>query len=95
MSQSTKTVLPSTIEKQMSTLNERYSVRTVKLIERGRRILLKKADGAYLHQWTNIAAGPDECHWTSLPSLALEIFNLQWAFAIAPLYKCKVYSVKL
>lgn len=78
------------------TRSERLTERTCKLINAGRIILLKrKKDGMYLHQWTPIQAGPDNAEWTGLTKLAMEMFNLEWAFAIAPLYKCKVVSRKL
>ena len=51
-------------------------------------------DGCYLHQWTAIQAGPDFAQWTFLPGLAMEFCSFEWAFAIAPLYNCKVYSRK-
>lgn len=76
----------------MSLINDRLTERTVKLIKRGRRIVLKSPNGWYLHCWTNIAAGWDKAHWGKR-EVALEIFDLRWAFAIAPLYKCKVVSV--
>ena len=68
------------------------SERTVLLIKRKRNIYLKNSGGQYLHQWSNIAGGPDRADWTFVPCLALEIFNLEWAFALAKLYKCKVVS---
>lgn len=67
--------------------------RTIAIIKKGGRIVLKRADGCYLGQWTNIAAGPDKADWSSNNKIALEIFNLLWAFTIAPLYKCKVYVI--
>lgn len=77
---------------------DRLTERTIKLIERDRKIVLKGnrfgVEGWYLGQWTNIAAGPDEAKWTNTSNSALEIFNLKWAFALAKLYQCKVYSVK-
>jgi len=75
------------------TRDEKLTARTIKLIERGRHIVLKRGDGWYLQCWTNIASGPDNAIWTYHRSLALEMFNLKWAFAIAPLYDCKVFSV--
>ncbi len=74
--------------------------RTIKIINRGGRILLRqKSKGAewipkywYLHNWTNIAAGPDHAVWGKKEN-ALEFFNLLWAFTIAPLYDCKVVAV--
>ena len=71
--------------------DKRLEQRTCKLIEEGKQIILKSGDGWYLHCWTNIAAGPDQVQWGKRPA-AMEIFNLKWAFAIAPLYKCEVYS---
>jgi hypothetical protein len=81
---------------------EKLMDRTCKLINSGRYIVLKKVPGkdeaefspSYLHQWTMIQAGPDDAQWTDDVSLAMDIFSLEWAFAIAPLYGCKVYSVK-
>ena len=72
--------------------------RTIKIIERGGRILLKRKksgwyqDVWYLSQWTNIAAGFDKADW-SQSSGALEFFNLRWAHTIAPLYDCKVVVI--
>ena len=63
--------------------------RTVEIIRRGGRILLKNNHNWYLGCWTNIASGPDAVSW-SLAKSALEMFNLEWAFAIAPLYNCTV-----
>lgn len=63
--------------------------RTLKIIERGGVILLKRKDGWYLGQWTNIAAGPDKADWSKRKN-ALEMFNLKWALTIAPLYGCEV-----
>lgn len=75
------------------TRDEKLTQRTIKIIERGGRILLKrKKDGYYLHCWVNIAAGPDHATF-GLRNQALEMFNLKWAFAIAPLYNAKVVSV--
>ncbi len=74
---------------------EKLTVRTCKLINEGKIIVLRRADGAYLGQHTCIQAGPDSVHWTYWPCLAMDIFNLEWAFAIAPLYGCKVYSRKV
>lgn len=67
--------------------------RSLQLIKDGKIIVLKRNDGWYLHQWTNIAAGPDAARW-GLRGVALEMFSLEWAFVIAKLYKCKVFSVK-
>jgi hypothetical protein len=76
------------------TRSERLTERTCKLIRQGKAIVLKRADGCYLHQWTLIQAGPDNANWSEKRELAMEVFSLEWAFAIAPLYKCKVYSYK-
>ncbi len=76
------------------TRKERYCERTCKLINQNKIIILKRADGCYLHQWTMIQAGPDSAHWSGQRVLAMEMFGLEWAFAIAPLYGCKVYSYK-
>lgn len=65
--------------------------RTIDIIKKHGRIVLKRADGCYLGQWTNIAAGPDKADWSNHSRFALEIFSLLWAFTIAPLYKCKVF----
>jgi hypothetical protein len=43
----------------------------------------------YIHQWTNIASGPDGVR-LGKRATALEIFDLKWAFALAKLYDCKV-----
>jgi hypothetical protein len=74
------------------TRDERLTARTIKLIEQGCSIYLrKKGQDWYLHCWTNIAAGPDQAQWGKRGN-ALEMFNLKWAFAIAPLYGCTVVS---
>lgn len=74
-----------------SKTDERLTERTCKLIREGKYLILKTRGGSYLHCWTNIAAGPDYACWGKR-EFALEMFNLKWAFAIAPLYKCRVYS---
>jgi hypothetical protein len=63
--------------------------RTIAIIKKNGKIVLKRADGFYLSCWTNIAAGPDNADWSGKKN-ALEIFSLLWAFTIAPLYKTKV-----
>lgn len=74
------------------TRDEKLTERTCKLIREGKYLILKQRKGGwYLHQWTNIAAGWDKAEWGKR-NVALEIFDLKWAFAIAPLYGCKVYS---
>ena len=73
------------------TRKERLSDRSCKIINKGGEFYLKREDGRYLGSWTNIAAGPDEAHWSKKDRLPF--FNLEWAFAIAPLYKCKVVVV--
>jgi hypothetical protein len=73
------------------TRDEKLTERTCKLIREGKYLILKRNDGWFLHQWTNIAAGWDKAEW-GRANVALEIFDLKWAFAIAPLYKCRVYS---
>ena len=72
------------------TKKDKLHKRTMKIISRGGVILLKK-DGWYLSCWTNIAGGPDTKHFASR-EYALPIDNLQWAFALAPLYNCKIVS---
>ena len=70
--------------------------RTITIINRGGRIILKRKEEnsnykpTYLGAWSNIAAGPDSADWTYQKKSALEFFNLEWAYAIAPLYNCKV-----
>jgi hypothetical protein len=71
----------------------KYTDRTCALIRRGRSILLKREDGTYLDQWTCIQAGPDSVTWTYDRATAMAFHNLDWAFAIARLYGCKVVSV--
>lgn len=73
--------------------DKRLTERTIKIIENKGRIVIKTKDGMYLHTWSNIAAGPDNAIWTYHRKLALEMFNLKWAFTIAPLYDCKVFSI--
>jgi hypothetical protein len=72
--------------------DDELTQRTIDIINKGGRILLKRDGGWYLGGWTNIAAGPDLADWSHRAG-ALEIFNLKWAFAIAPLYGCKVVVV--
>lgn len=75
------------------TKDEKLTERTIKIIRKGGRILLKhEKDGWYLGVWTNIAAGPDKASWSRKRG-ALEMFNLKWAFTLAPLYGCKVVVV--
>jgi hypothetical protein len=74
------------------TKDEKLTKRTIAMIERGGRLLLKRKDGYYLHCWCNIAGGPDAARW-GLRNQALEIFNHKWAFVLAPLYGCKVVAV--
>lgn len=72
--------------------DEQLTERTCKLIKQGFCIYLKKKkEDWYLHAWTNIAAGWDKAQWGRLNN-ALEIMDLKTAFAIAPLYGCKVVS---
>lgn len=68
--------------------------RTIKLIEQGYRIVLRSIDDPeyYLQCHTNIAGGPDKAYWSRIPS-AMDIDNLEWAFALAPLYNCDVWAV--
>jgi hypothetical protein len=73
--------------------DKRLTERTIKIIENKGRIVIKTKDEMYLHTWCNIAAGPDNAIWTYHRELALEMFNLKWAFTIAPLYNCKVFAV--
>lgn len=63
-----------------------------KILQRRGRIVLKSASGWYLGSWTNIAAGFDSACWGQRRN-ALEMFDLEWAHAIAKLYKCKVVVV--
>lgn len=76
--------------------DEELTARTIKIIEAGGRILLRKGKGYpgnsywFMHAWTNIAAGPDHATWTKGKRDALEFFNLKWALTIAPLYDAKV-----
>lgn len=43
---------------------EKLTQRTIQIIKKHGRILLRHEDGWYLGAWTNIAAGPDEAHWS-------------------------------
>lgn len=79
----------------MTSRKERLRDRTMGLIYEQKRILIKNKERGYLHCWTNVAAGPDQAQWTRNTSTALEFFSLEWAFAIAPLYDCKVVTRKL
>ena len=65
--------------------------RTCRLIERGGHILLKRADGYYLHQHTNIAAGTDSAVW-GRRAVALEIDELGLAFLLAKYFECRVVT---
>jgi len=76
------------------TRDERYTERTCKLIRACKLIILKRPDGTYLGQHTMIQAGPDCVSWTYWRVCAMDVFDLKWAFAIAKLYGCKVYSYK-
>lgn len=71
------------------THEERLTQRTIKIVNKGGRIYLKRDDGYYLHHWTNIAAGPDKATWCHRHD-AMEVFSLKWAFGIAALYDCRV-----
>ena len=74
--------------------DEQLNERTVAIIEAGGRIVLKSMVGDwYLHQYTNIASGPDEAAFSSWKREALLFSNLKWAHTIAPLYNCKVVVV--
>lgn len=69
---------------------EELTKETIKIIEAGGRIVLKrKKDNWFLHQHTNIASGPDYAVWGK-EEAALEMFNLHWAHTIKKLYGCKV-----
>ena len=89
------------------TKDERLTERTIKIIRKGGRILLKPRNNFepdysdnlapantnwYIHQWTNIASGPDGVRHGKR-NVALEIFDLKWAFALAALYDCRVIVV--
>ncbi len=83
-------------EKEKLLRREKLMERSVKIIQKGGRILIRRLSEErklYLHHWSNIAAGPDKADWSSDRSLALEMFTLEWAFAIAPLYDAHVVSV--
>lgn len=85
--------------------------RSIKIIENGGRIVLRKQRhyellinndndnvqffkkyDLYLHQSTDIAAGPDQAQWCyrKAKHSAKEFFNLKLAYTIAPLYNCDV-----
>lgn len=70
---------------------QKLSNRTVDIVNTGGRILLKRGEW-YLQNWSNLAAGPDKAVW-GIQREALSISNLEWAFAIAPLYSAKVVVV--
>jgi hypothetical protein len=65
--------------------------RSCRIISKGGEFYLKGADGWYLGAHTNIAAGPDKADWSKRDRLPFH--NLEWAFAIAPLYDCKVVVI--
>ncbi len=81
--------------------DEELTARSIKIIEAGGRILLRKGKGRpqegdsywFMHAWTNVAAGPDHAIWTKSKKDTLEFFNLKWALTIAPLYGAKVIVV--
>ena len=73
------------------TKEEKLTKRTCKIIKKKGRIFLKKGNW-YLGSWTNIAAGLDSVCCGPRRD-ALDIFNLRWAFTIAPLYDCDVVVV--
>lgn len=79
------------MQPKQSANDEVLETRTCRLINQGKGIYLKSKSGWYLHCWTNIAAGWDKASWGKREN-ALEMFTLKWAFTIAPLYGCKVYS---
>lgn len=66
--------------------------RTIQIIEKHGRILLKSKDGWYVSGVSNLAAGPDCIVWGKRPG-ALEMFNLKWAHMFAYLLGCKVVVV--
>ncbi len=70
---------------------ERYMDRTCEIIERHGFILLKRNNGWYLHQHTNLASGFDAAVWGTRPA-ALHIDSLEWAFVLAKHYEAKVVS---
>jgi hypothetical protein len=64
--------------------------RTIRIIERGGRILVKANKGNwYLSAYSNIAAGPDHAVW-SVKNEAMPFFNLHLAHTIAKFYDAKV-----
>lgn len=69
---------------------DKSSDATIRIIEKGGRIILKCKDGSYLHSWTNIASGPDHAVWTMHKKFAADFFDLRWARTIAPLYRAHV-----
>jgi len=71
------------------TRKERLTDRTCRIIQRGGRIVIKRNDGWYLSGWTNVFSGPDGAQWAAAKH-AVEIATLEWAFALAKLYKAKV-----
>lgn len=83
--------------------DEELTQKTMQIIERNGRILLRRTQRTphnndyetYLHQWSDIAGGPDNASWCYRKARknAKEFFNLKWAHTIAPLYDCKVVVV--
>ncbi len=69
----------------------RFGDRTCEIIQKHGYILLKRADGWYLHQHTNLAAGFDSAVWGQRES-ALHFDSLEWAFIAADYLECKVVS---
>lgn len=71
----------------------RWEARTLKMIEQKRRIILKKRNDIwYLSQYTCIQAGQDGAEWACL-EYAMMIEDLKWAFTLANLYGCEVWSI--
>lgn len=73
--------------------HQEWTQRTCGLIDQHRRIVLKKRnDTWYLSQHTCIQSGSDGVQWACL-AYAMMIEDLRWAFSIARLYGCEVWSV--
>ncbi len=71
--------------------NTRLMDRTCEIINRGGVILLKRADGWYLGQHTNISAGYGDAAW-GCRLYSMHVDNLELAFALAKYFECKVVS---
>jgi len=84
---------PETKAERKARKHQEWMERTCALIDEHRRIILKKRGNIwYLSQHTCIQAGSDGAEWACL-AYAMMIEDLRWAFSLARLYKCEVWSI--